>query len=107
MRIVVASARPAEVAIDLHPGAATRPLIAHALRSASDERGGEVGLSARISGVAFEPADPGDASRAASTVRIEIPADRPAGMYHGVLIDPDSSLPAGTIRVRVHEAPAP
>jgi hypothetical protein len=99
LRIAVLSARAAEVSVDLHPGAATRPLIAHALRLYRAEGDAE-GAHERITDVAFEPGVP-------PTLRLRIGPTCAAGTYHGLLIDPDSSLPAGTLSVRVLEEPAP
>jgi hypothetical protein len=100
VRVVVTSSRPTEVSIDLRPGAATRPLIAHALRVLDNPDADRGATRARIAGVVFEP---GSTDGKPPTVRIEIPKDHAAGTYHGLLIDPDSNLPAGTLSVRVLE----
>lgn len=99
LRIAVVSARAAEVSVDLQPGAAARPLIAHALRLYPTD-GEPEGARDRITDVAFEPGVP-------PTLRLRIAPTCAAGTYHGLLIDPDSSLPAGTLSVRVLEEPAP
>ncbi len=98
LRIAMVSARAAEVSVDLQPGAATRPLIAHALRLYQAE-GEPEGVRGRITDVAFEPGVP-------PTLRLRIAPTCAAGTYHGLLIDPDSSLPVGTLCVRVLEEPA-
>lgn len=93
VRLQVASVRPAEVSIDLQPGAGDRPLTAHALRAADGDSG-------RITDVSFEAADDGSPP----TLRVHISDDQPAGRYHGLLVDPVTNLPAGTVSVLVPEA---
>ncbi len=41
------------------------------------------------------------ASRGGLTVRLRVEPDQPAGIYHGVMIDERTSLPAGTMSVEI------
>lgn len=40
-------------------------------------------------------------------LRLTVPADQPAGHYHGVLLDPSSHQARGTVTVRLSEPPQP
>jgi hypothetical protein len=88
----VVSARPTETTLDLRPYA-FGPLLVHALRSADAER-------PRITDVAYTPAT----DSATATIRVRVPDDLPAGTYSGLLLEPESSRPAGLLSIRVFEA---
>lgn len=96
IEVDVVSSRPARVAVDLRPGAGRGPLVAHALRS-NDES------LPRITEVSVE----GASDAAPVVVRLRVPADQPAGVYSGMLIDEASSLPVGTVSVIVSDDPRP
>ena len=88
VRVEVASTRPAEVSVDLRPEAAGRRLVVHGLR-------------------AVDPAKPrlADVSIVADgdqvTVRVRVPPDVPAAVYNGLIVDEETSRPAGTVSVRI------
>jgi len=88
VRVEVASTRPAEVSVDLRPDAAGRRLVVHGLR-------------------AVDPAKPrlADVSIVADgdqvTVRVRVPPDVPAAVYNGLIVDEETSRPAGTVSVRI------
>ena len=89
IRIAVDASQPTEVVLDLRPDAAGRRLLVHALRPADGSEG------ARLGDVSVEP-DAGGA-----VVRIRVPPRHPAGVYNGLVIDEETSRPAGTLSVRV------
>jgi hypothetical protein len=89
IRIAVDASQPTEVVLDLRPDAAGRRLLVHALRPAD---GGE---GARLGDVSIEP-DAGGA-----VVRVRVPPRHPAGVYNGLVIDEETTCPAGTLSVRV------
>lgn len=86
--VQVESARPARVTVDVRAGSGGRSLVAHALRS-SDES------LPRIGDIGVEDSRDGEAM----SIRVRIPDDQPAGIYHGMIIDEASSLPVGTVSV--------
>lgn len=88
--VVVASERPAEVIVDLRSEDTTRPLVVHALRAVEPEK-------PRIDGTTFEPATP----HAPARLRIRVPAGQPAGTYNALVIDEETSRPAGSVSVRL------
>jgi hypothetical protein len=88
--VAVASLQPAEVTLDLRPGAAGLPLIVHALRAAEPDK-------PRLTDVTLEPTG----EDGALCLRIRVPPDQPAGVYNGLIIDERTSRPAGTLSVRV------
>ena len=90
VKIEVASARFAEVSLDLRAGATTRPLVVHALRAVDPAK-------PRLTEVAFKSAT-GDE---AASLRLRVPADQPAGIYNGLIIDEETSQPVGTVSVRI------
>ena len=95
--VQVTSSRPATVLVDLRPVAAGAGLVAHALRN-TDER------IPRITDVAIAPSVDGGPV----TVRIALAAELPPGVYNGMVIDEATSLPVGTISVRLEgEAASP
>jgi hypothetical protein len=90
VRIALTSPRPAELSLDLRPDAAARPLLVHALRAVDPD-------IPRVSDVAFEAPRNGDPP----TLRLRVPADQPAGVYNAVIVDAETSRPAGTISLRI------
>jgi hypothetical protein len=90
VRIVMTSLRPAELSLDLRPDAAARPLLVHALRAVDPD-------TPRVTDVVFEAAVNGDPP----TLRLRVPADQPAGVYNAVIVDAETSRPAGTISLRI------
>lgn len=88
--VELASERPAEVAVDLRSEDTTRRLVVHSLRAVEPEK-------PRITDVAFEPATP----HAPARLRIRIPAGQPAGTYNALVIDEETSRPAGSVSVRL------
>ena len=90
VRIEVRSAQPTEVAVDIRPEAASRPLIVHALRALDPDK-------PRLDGVCFELGS----EEAAACLRIDVPAGHPPGVYSGLMIDQGTSLPVGTVSVTI------
>ncbi|APR81142.1 Hypothetical protein A7982_06489 [Minicystis rosea] len=88
--LAVQSARPVEVSVDVRPRSAGLALTVHALRSTgSDDR--------RIGGVEIT----GRADEDQITIRLAVPDDLPPGVYSGLIVDTRSSLPRGTLSVRL------
>lgn len=90
VRVEVVSPWPTEVTVDLRPGAGGTLLIVQALRAVEPEK-------PRLEGIVFECAT----ADAPPCLRVRVPATQPAGVYHGVLVDAQTSVPAGTVSVRV------
>jgi hypothetical protein len=90
--IDIVSKRRAEVTVELKPGSVHAALSVHDLRP-RDPR------LPRISGVTID-AKP---SENRVVVRLDVPDDRPAGTYTGLVVDSVSNLPQGTLSVRVFE----
>jgi len=88
----VVSARRTEATLDLRPDA-FGPLLVHALRSADPQR-------PRITDVAYVP----QTESGPATIRVRVPDHLQAGTYSGLLLEPESSRPAGTLSIRVFEA---
>lgn len=88
--VELASERPAEVTVDLRSEDTARRLVVHSLRAVEPEK-------PRISEVAIEPATP----HAPARLRIRIPAGQPSGTYNALVIDEETSRPAGTVSVRL------
>ena len=93
IRVALDASQPTEVVLDLRPDAAGRRLLVHALRP------GDGGEGPRLSDVSIEP-DAGGA-----VVRVRVPPRHPAGVYNGLVIDEETSRPAGTLSVSVGAAP--
>jgi hypothetical protein len=87
LRIEVTSARPVEVVLDLRPEAAGAALIVHDLRAAAAD-------VPRLTDVVLEPGDP-------PRLRLRVPDDQPAAVYHGVVIDERGNRAVGTVTVQV------
>ena len=90
MRLDVTSPRPVEVSIVLHARGVTRFRVLD-LRP-------ERGDAPRIHGPQLEPWDADGL-----TLRLEVPADQPPGLYHAVILDEVADCAAGTLTVRVRE----
>ncbi|HJQ84092.1 MAG TPA: hypothetical protein VKA21_08455 [Candidatus Binatia bacterium] len=91
VRVEIVSARPADVAVDLRPEAAGRPLAVHGLRAVDPTK-------PRLDGVEIA------ADADGVTVRVRVPDDAPPAVYNGLVVDEETSRPAGTVSVRI--APA-
>jgi hypothetical protein len=92
--IEIVSAQPTKITLDLHPDAASRPLIVHALRAVDAE-------APRLTEVSFQPGT----DDAPACLRLRVPAGHPAGVYNGLLIDVQTNRPAGTLSVCVGALP--
>jgi hypothetical protein len=90
VRIEVASRWPTEVWLDLRPGAARGPVVVHALRAADPE-------VPRLEDVTFANGSADEPP----ILRVRIPPSQPPGVYNGLVIDPRTSRPVGTVSVRV------
>lgn len=92
VRIEVVATQPTEVSLDIRPSAAKRPLLVHALRAVDPDK-------PRLTEVSFETGADDEPPR----LRIRVPAGQPAGVYSGLIIDEQTSRPAGTVSVRIGE----
>jgi hypothetical protein len=88
--VEIASSRRTEVSVDLRPRSAGLPLKVHDLRSTEPDH-------PRLGGVGIQ----GLAAEDRVIVRIEVPDELPPGVYSGLILDELSSLPRGTLSVRV------
>jgi hypothetical protein len=93
VRIEVQATQPTEVSVDILPSATRLPLVVHALRAIEPD-------TPRIAEVAFEAGSDDDPPR----LRIRVPPGHPPGVYSGLIIDPHTSRPAGSVSVRIGEA---
>jgi hypothetical protein len=84
------SSRRAEVSVDLRSGSAGLALVVHDLRGPEPDR-------ARLGGIGIQ----GFPAEDRVLVRIDVPDELPAGVYTGIIVDVESSLPRGTLAVRV------
>lgn len=90
----VASSRPVRVTLNLNPGA--RPAALQVLTMRTSD-----GVKPPLMDVSFQP----QAGGGLPVLRIRVPAEQPAGVYHGVVCDaqaPDTVL--GTLTVDVRES---
>jgi len=90
VRVEVAAARPIEVSLDLRTEELHAALVVHSLRAVDPSL-------PRLTEVSFVPAT-GDAP---AVLRVRVPVEHPPGTYRGVVIDPRSNRPAGSVAVRV------
>lgn len=93
VRIEVMATQPTEVSLDIRPSAANCRLLVHALRAVDPDK-------PRLTEVSFEAGADDEPPR----LRIRVPAGQPAGVYSGLIIDEQTSRPAGTVSVRIGEA---
>lgn len=84
------SPRRTEVSFDLRPRSLGLPLVVHDLRAPEADK-------PRITGVALETVP--DEERL--VLRLRIPAEQPPGIYSGIILDERTSLPRGTLTVRL------
>jgi len=90
VRIEVRSTQTTEVSLDIRPGAVRSTLIVHALRAMDPD-------TPRLSQVTFQRESDDEPGH----LRIEVPADQPPGIYNGLIIDEKTSLPVGSVSVRI------
>ena len=90
--VELASEKPAEVTVDLRSEDTTRKLVVHSLRAVEPEK-------PRITEVTIEPAT----SQGPARLRIRIPSTQPPGTYNALVIDEETSRPAGSLSVRIAE----
>jgi hypothetical protein len=88
--VQLTSSQRATVAVDLRPTASGRRLSAASLRS-EDE------TLPRITGVVLTPSPDGGPV----TIAVTIPPVQPPGVYNGMILDAESSVPVGTLSVRI------
>ena len=84
------SPRRTEVSFDLRPRSLGLPLVVHDLRAPEADK-------PRITGVGLETVP--DEERL--VLRLRIPAEQPPGIYSGIILDERTSLPRGTLTVRL------
>ena len=82
--------RPTETSVDLRPVAHWTSLTVSDLREADPAK-------PRLTGVRIEPGSAPDAW----TLCIRVTSQQPPGVYNGLIIDRDTSVPAGTVSVRI------
>jgi hypothetical protein len=90
VRIEMLSTHPTEVSFEIRPLAVRRPLLVHALRAVDPEK-------PRLTEVVFHPGS----DDAPARLRIHVPADQPPGTYSGLIVEEETSRPAGSVSVRV------
>jgi hypothetical protein len=88
--VEVESSRPATVAVEMRGPASGAVLVAHALRSEDESLPRIVGVTVSTS-----------ADGAPAVVRVPVPDGQPDGIYNGMIIDEATSLPVGTVSVRL------
>ena len=93
VKVAVTSPYATEVSLDLRPQVSARRIVVQALRAAS-------GDEARLSDVALEAAGADEPM----TLRIHVPAGQPPGVYNGMIVDEATSVPVGTVSVRIMPA---
>src|SRR6185437_11439349 len=88
--VEVASPRPTEVSLDLRPRSLGLPLRVHDLRAPEPDK-------PRLEDVTVTADPDGERVR----VRVRVPEGQPPGVYSGIILDERTSLPRGTLTVRV------
>lgn len=86
----IQSARRIEVSVDLRPRSSGLSLVVHELRAPEPDK-------PRLAGVSLE----GLPDEERVVLRIHVPDDHPPGVYSGVILDARTSLPRGTLSVRI------
>lgn len=86
--IELSSKQRTRVCVDFRHSAEGQPLLVHALRDPEGEK-------ARLDDVAMAWRD------GRPVLRIVVPDEHPAGTYVGVIVNPESGLPQGTISLRI------
>jgi hypothetical protein len=86
----IQSARRVEVSVDLRPRSSGLPLVVHDLRAPEPDK-------PRLTGVKIE----GLPDEERVCLRLEVPEEHPAGIYSGLILDERTSLPRGTLTVRI------
>jgi hypothetical protein len=89
----IESARRIEVSVDLRPRSSGLALTVHDLRAPEPDK-------PRLAGVTIV----GLPDEERVSIRIQVPEDHPPGVYSGIILDERTSLPRGTLSVRI---PAP
>jgi hypothetical protein len=84
------SPRRTEVSFDLRARALGLPLVVHDLRAPEADK-------PRITGVGLETVP----EEERLVLRLRIPAEQPPGIYSGIILDERTSLPRGTLTVRL------
>jgi hypothetical protein len=86
----IQSARRVEVSVDLRPRSSGLPLVVHDLRAPEADK-------PRLTGVTIE----GQPDEERLCLRLRVPEEHPPGIYSGLILDEQTSLPRGTLTVRI------
>lgn len=86
----IQSPRRVEVSVDLRSRSLGLPLVVHELRAPEPDK-------PRITGARLESLR--DEERVC--LRLQVPAEHPPGVYSGLILDERTSLPRGTLTVRI------
>jgi hypothetical protein len=86
----IQSARRVEVSVDLRPRSLGLPLVVHDLRAPEPDK-------PRLTGVTIE----GLPDEEWVCLRLRVPEEHPPGIYSGLILDERTSLPRGTLTVRI------
>ncbi|MFL5345414.1 MAG: hypothetical protein ACJ8AT_11500 [Hyalangium sp.] len=89
----IQSSRRVEVSVELRPRSAGLPLVVHDLRAPEPDK-------PRLTGVRLET----QPEEERVCLRLQVPVDHPAGIYSGLILDERTSLPRGTLTVRIPPA---
>jgi hypothetical protein len=89
----IASRQRVEVSVDLRPRSAGLALRVHDLRAIEADK-------PRLTGITLE----GSPAEERVTLRLRIPEEHPPGVYSGIILDEQTSLPRGTLTVRLFPA---
>ena len=90
LTLEIESPRCVEVSIDLRPRSSGLSLVVHDLRAPEPDK-------PRITGVRLE----GLPEEERVFLRLRVPEDHPPGVYSGLILDERTSLPRGTLTVRI------
>jgi hypothetical protein len=93
-RMQVSSRRPAEVTLDLREEAAEHELVVHDLRAVDPD-------TPRISGVTLDAGT----SATLPVLKVRIEDDQPGGIYSGLIVNPLTSLPVGSVTIQIVDDP--